>query len=392
MNSKFLALVWAFVALTAFGQQTPSYSDAEAEKHAGENATVTGKVFGVTTTGKGTTFINLGARFPKHTFVAVIFGKNQDAIGDVKQYEGKEVAITGKIELSPTDKKPQIIINKADQIKLAGPASPSAPPAPAAPTPAPASVATTTPVPATPAAVPPAAMSPSEAAVLYHIGKIELAGGWNSPRRDGEMTRKDLAKLFGGSGLPGESTRADTSVEIYPGIPFLTPLKSAKRTLNLEGTRTMDSKVATPGLPRNSFNAHLFEGVFPGGFDRLYLITDASDQVVSLLLVESSSRTRVTNEPDGNGYHTYNFVTGDGKAASNLVVKHQVTPPSAPGGVVLVETLLVDPSDPEKDAQGRPVKAKKGESAKPKTGKVLERSRWYVPAPLVSLILRCVGG
>jgi hypothetical protein len=391
MNLKFLALVWALFTLAAFGQQTPTYPDSEAEKHVGENATVTGKVFGVTTTGKGTTFINLGARFPKHTFGAVIFAKSQEAVGDVKQYDGKDVAITGKIELSP-DKKPQIIINKADQIKLTGATSPSAPssppaPAPASPAPTPAPVATTTPT-----SAPPPTMSPSEAAVVYHTGKIELASGWNSPRRDGEMTRKDFAKLFGNSGLPSETNRVDTSVEIYPGVPLLTSLKSAKKTLNVESARTVDAKVATPGFPQNSFTAHIFEGVFPGGFDRLYLVADNLDQVVSVLLVESSGRTRVANEPDGTGYHTYNFVSGDGKAANYLVVKHQVTPPATPGGIVVVDTLLVDPNDVEKDAQGRPVKAKKGEAAKPKTGKVLERCRWYVPAPLVGLILRCVGG
>lgn len=29
---------------------------------------------------------------------------------------------------------------------------------------------------------------------------------------------------------------------------------------------------------------------------------------------------------------------------------------------------------------------------KPKTGRVIERARWFVPAPVVNLTLRCAGG
>ena len=43
--------------------------------------------------------------------------------------------------------------------------------------------------------------------------------------------------------------------------------------------------------------------------------------------------------------------------------------------------------------RGDIVKAISGEDADgKKTGKVIERSRWFVPAPIVNLILRCVGG
>ena len=62
--------------------------------------------------------MNLGGRFPKQTFSAVVFARNEGAVGDLKQYEGKEVILSGRIEMSP-DQRPQIVINTADQIKLA---------------------------------------------------------------------------------------------------------------------------------------------------------------------------------------------------------------------------------------------------------------------------------
>ena len=389
MKSRLLTFVFALGTLAAFGQQKPVYSDAEAGKHVGEEVTVTGKVINVSITGGGTTFLNFGDRFPKNTFGGVIFAGKKDAVGDVKQYEGKEVAVTGRIELDK-NQKPQIVISTADQIKLTGAANP-----PAATTPAPAPAAAA-PMPAAASApVRPAVPTPAASVVTptaKQTGRIALAAGWKTNRPGGEKTRKDLAKLFGGTGSASETTDVDTSIEVYPGLPFLTPLASAKKILHLEAARSSTSKISTPGLPQESFSATVFTGIFPGGFERLYLITDSADQVVSAMLMDAGSRTRVANETDVSGYHTYNFVTGSSKASNNLVVKHELTPPSAASKVAVVETMLFDPTDPEPKQPGTSTKGSFSKSTKPKTGKVLERSRWYVPAPVVNLILRCVGG
>jgi hypothetical protein len=133
MNTHPFTLVTALLATLAFAQEKPVYPDAEAANHVGEEATVTGKVVAVSKSGKGNTFLNLGDRFPRQTFTGVIFARDEAAVGDVKQYEGKDVAITGRIEMSP-EQKPQIVIKSADQIKVVDAAAPSAP-APAAPKP-----------------------------------------------------------------------------------------------------------------------------------------------------------------------------------------------------------------------------------------------------------------
>lgn len=394
MKTKLLTLVGALVALAASGQQAASYTDAEAAKHVGEEATVTGKVFNVSTSGKGTTFLNFGDRYPRHTFGGVVFAGSQAVVGDMKQYEGKEVSLTGRIELAP-DQKPQIIIKRADQIKLAG-ATPPPAPAPAAPAPAvasvpaPAATAPMTTAPARPAASPAAASStpPTES----RMKNIELPTGWSSPRRGGDGVRKDLAKLFGGSGTADETTLVNAALEIYPGVDFLTPVEAVKKTLNLTGLQSSKAQVSTPGFPQDAFDAHVFSGVFPGGYNRLLLLTDTSDQVVSIMLVDSSPKSRVQNEPDTTGYHTYNFVTGGARATDNLTIRHTIAPRAQTPGVVVVDTLLIDPTDPEDQPPGRTTKSRTSIYSRQKTGKVLERTRWYVPAPIVNLILRCVGG
>lgn len=390
MNPKLLTLVCGLAAADASAQQKPVYPDTEAAKHVGEEATVKGRVFSVFTSASGTTFLNFGNRYPRQTFSGVIFASKQALVGDANPFEGKEVLLTGRIEMS-RDQKPQIIINRADQIQLATtPANSPAPPptVPIVATPAPAATVAP-PAPSAPMSQP---KPVAEVPVEKRMGKIQLRPGWDSPRREGETTRKDLARLLGWTGSASEATTVDTSMEVYPGIPFLTPLSVAEKTLKLEDAQSSKSRVATPGLPQNSFNAHLFNGVFPGGFSRLYLVTDVDDRVVSVLMVDSSSRTRVPNEPDTTGYHTYNFVTGAGKAAGYLVVRHQVTPGSETTGLVVVDTLLIDPTDPEDASSGRTKSSSGKSSFRPKSGKVLERSRWHVPGPVVNLILRCVGG
>lgn len=251
--------------------------------------------------------------------------------------------------------------------------------------------AATSPAPMPAAGTPAAAETPISETSGTVTGKIELPEGWNAPRRGGEAVRKDLARLFGDVGTASENNVVDASIEVYPGLPFLCALDTARRVLKLENLQITKSKLSTPGFPFDSFYVHEIAGVFPGGYNRLSFITDRNDQIVSALLVDSSIRARVPNEPDSTGYHTYNFVSGGGKGVPFLSIRHKLTPPSRPGGTFVVDTLLIDPTDPE-----TPVPTKKSSRNpaynKPKTGKVLERSRWCVPSHLVNLILRCVGG
>lgn len=96
--------------------QSATFSDAEAAKHIGEEATVSGKVVAVGTSRQGNIYLNFGASFPKQVFSGLIRSKDAQKVGDAKKWEGKTVAITGKIE-SYND-KPQIVISSPDQIKV----------------------------------------------------------------------------------------------------------------------------------------------------------------------------------------------------------------------------------------------------------------------------------
>ena len=370
------ALLSVVLAPLAPALQAATYPDTEAAQHAGEEATVTGKVVTVAKSGKGTTYLNFGDRFPRQIFSGVVLTRDEAKVGDLKIYEGKVVAITGRIELSP-DQKPQIVISAPTQIKLAEGATPSV------------TSATTSPMPA-PAPIPPvAALTPPPASVPAGTKKIALALNWSSSPQGGEMVRKDLAALFGDQGTASESVDGDPSILLFADVPFLAPLAVAKKRLQLEGASASVLRVATPGIPLGSFTAHTFAGVYAGGFNRLTLVTDNADQVVSILLVDEMPRQRTSDLTDTTGYHAYNFIAGRVKGTNELVIKHQIAP-GGPAGVVYVESMLIDPTDgnpPSKSSSSRT-----STTSRSRTGKVMERSRWFVPKPVVNLILRCVGG
>lgn len=374
-----LVLLAALSIASAQEKALPVYPDSEAGKHAGEEAAVTGKVVAVSKSAKGTTFLNFGDRFPRQTFSGVVLVRDAEKVGDVKAFEGKVVTLTGRIELSQ-EQKPQMVISAPSQIKLADPGETPAP-APPSPTlvPMPAPSATTP-----PAAAPPSTPKPAE------TKKIALGANWSSATQGGEMMRKDLALLFGGAGAASESAEGDPSVVLFADVPFLSPLAVARKRLQLDSSTPSVTKVTSPGLPLGSFSAHAFSGVFAGGFNRLYLITDNANQVVSVLLVDENTRQRTSDLADSMGYHTYNFIGGRVKGSNELVVKHQLAT-SAPRGVAVVESMLIDPDDRAAPAKPSTTTRTAPASRTARTGKVMERSRWFVPEPVVNLILRCVG-
>ena len=358
-------------------KQLPTYSDADAAAHAGEEATVTGKVTAVSKSKGGTVYLNFGDRFPRQSFSGVVLVRDQEKVGEVKNFEGQAVSIRGRIEMSP-EQKPQIVISTPEQIKMATASATSAP----APAPMPVSNS------AAPAPTAPVAPAPK----LAEARKIALAPNWNSPTQGGEMTRKDLALLFSGQGSVSEGAEGDAAAPVYQDIAYLTPLAEARKRLKLEGSTPSKTKVTCPGLPLGSFSAHAFSGVFEGGFNRLYLVTDNADQIVSVLVVDENSRQRTKELDDSFGYHTYNFINHRVKGTNDLVIRHQLAT-GGPKGVVVVESTLVDPNDGAPPAKSRSTTTSttRTTTRTSRDGKVLERSRWFVPAPVVSLILRCVG-
>jgi DNA/RNA endonuclease YhcR with UshA esterase domain len=110
----FLALAIVSVTALVIAQGSPNYSPAEAAKHVGETATVTGTVDGFHQSGKGNMFLNMGGKYPNQAFTAFIPAGSAAQFSNAQQYEGRTITVSGKIALYKG--KPEIIVNSPSQI------------------------------------------------------------------------------------------------------------------------------------------------------------------------------------------------------------------------------------------------------------------------------------
>lgn len=116
-NSGMVALLVATAALSlqpVIAQDT--VSPAEAHNFVRQIVTVRGTVAGVYTSGKGNTFLNLGAPYPHQQLEAVIFAGDAPLFADIDLHalQGRTVSVTGVVKLYKG--KPEIVLNRRDQL------------------------------------------------------------------------------------------------------------------------------------------------------------------------------------------------------------------------------------------------------------------------------------
>jgi hypothetical protein len=88
----------------------------EAQKHVGDSVCVTGKVLKVGSSPRsGTHFLNFCENYRDCPFSVVVFAKDLNRVGDVRQLENKEIKIYGKIR--EYKGQAEIILNDVRQLK-----------------------------------------------------------------------------------------------------------------------------------------------------------------------------------------------------------------------------------------------------------------------------------
>lgn len=226
--------------------------------------------------------------------------------------------------------------------------------------------------------------------------QLILSPSWNTPMQGGSATMDDLAKLFGSVTTANTSQATDDTIQIYPGITYLDPLRSAVAALKLEARPPSKVLVACPGFPKDSFYSYAFDGRFEGSFNRLYIVVDRADQVVGLQFVEEAPRSKSDLHRD-QGWRCYNFVNARTRATDKLIIGHRlslwtvgkwtepplttdyapkITKTNTNWKCARVDSILaqLDPKNP----------------TWPNGLATKEVVRWYVPRPVVELILTCV--
>lgn len=111
-----MAFLLATVCMAAVPVHAATITDAEASTHVGQTATVVGVVSGTHVTAKGTEFLDFGPRYPQEDFTIVIFASSALKFGNVDQYYGKKLAVTGQIESYRG--RTEIILRSPDQLRM----------------------------------------------------------------------------------------------------------------------------------------------------------------------------------------------------------------------------------------------------------------------------------
>ena len=115
MKTKMFLALFAVCSISLIAQ-TSNYTAVEAGKHVGEIATITDKVDGVHQSGRGNIFLNLGGKNPNQMVTAFIPAASAGDFSNPQQYDGKMVAVSGKITLSQG--KPEILVTNVSQIVI----------------------------------------------------------------------------------------------------------------------------------------------------------------------------------------------------------------------------------------------------------------------------------
>ncbi|HXC57639.1 MAG TPA: hypothetical protein VNU97_20225 [Rhizomicrobium sp.] len=114
MRISALAVLLALAATSAAAENV---TVDDAAKHAGETATVVGRLSHVHKTASQTTFWDFDGTAPGSSFTAVIFKHDGGAFPDMTPMVGKTLAITGKIEIYSG--KPEIVLKTIGQVQVA---------------------------------------------------------------------------------------------------------------------------------------------------------------------------------------------------------------------------------------------------------------------------------
>jgi DNA/RNA endonuclease YhcR with UshA esterase domain len=120
MRASLLSLL--LVLFTAGSLSAADITPEDAGKHVGERVTVRSTVFQVFVSKSKNVYLNFGAKFPNQTFAAaVLIQKTPALLADGPDWftalEGKEVAVTGVVELYKG--KPEIVLKAREDVKAA---------------------------------------------------------------------------------------------------------------------------------------------------------------------------------------------------------------------------------------------------------------------------------
>lgn len=114
MKMRVPSLFIILCAVCTLAGSLPEYTPAEAAKHIGETAVVTGVVKRVNQVQGGHIFLDMGAKYPNNLFTVFIPQSAADRFPNFRKYEGVTITVSG--EIKEYNNKAEIIVTDPSQI------------------------------------------------------------------------------------------------------------------------------------------------------------------------------------------------------------------------------------------------------------------------------------
>lgn len=217
---------------------------------------------------------------------------------------------------------------------------------------------------------------------------LRAAARWQANAHKGNASAGDIHTLLNKLGKPLLDT-APSPISIYHDVTYLMPLSNAVDVLRLNPDPTPKTPVNTPGFPDNSFFYYTYSGRYEDNFTKLLLVVDIYNQVAAVQLVESYPKDTTVEwdwwGEDQREYRLYNIVENKTKTSGkdqadwknmtfvmnpNLAFSQLEAPDTAITHII--ESKLTTPSGSQT--------------------KIKERTRLYLPQPIVNLLLYVLSG
>jgi TonB family protein len=105
--------------LLAPAAEVPVIAPHQARSHVGEEVVVRGQMLQLgTSENSDTLFLNFGGQYPDHVFNAVIFKRDFQHFPEARSWEFKTIEVRGKIQLYKGKGKPEIILERQEQVTV----------------------------------------------------------------------------------------------------------------------------------------------------------------------------------------------------------------------------------------------------------------------------------
>gem|GEM_PF-734953 len=212
---------------------------------------------------------------------------------------------------------------------------------------------------------------------------IKLKTGWDTPMQGGSRTHEDLAVVLNGFAAASPDVSFNGEIELFNGVKYLMPLDEAVKTLGISQRLPSVKKVVCPGLPRDTLNYVSFDGLFDGAFNRIDIVTDMANQVVTLQIVQESPK-QDRNSSTIKGEITYNFIGYRVKAMTYMRVEYR------PEVFHNTYNRWVDINNYSSSLNRESAQLLRVESLLFNRSKCEEAVRWFVPKPFANLIMHCI--